>query len=249
MAWRLGLENALWQSSRRTVKRTAAKFLPSPNQPIPILIAQLDQGNNRNATLSAVTAHYFNGGKEISTEATEVSLTESKAGLKVTWEGGFGDTFSHAFLRSYAPIVGKCISEEQPEYFTHNPLNAEFQNDLWVGPWRHPVPPHAPLAQVSSSSFHMTFGSLYAPKKQQQFGVCHKTAKLSFKPSLLLRERWLKRFSVGKQRAGRSVIFVASVWIGVDSWLRTATPSTFPSSSGTTSSPRVSSMRSSAMRL
>lgn len=93
--------------------------------------AQLDQGNNRNATLSAVTAHYFNGGKEISTEATEVSLTESKAGLKVTWEGGFGDTFSHAFLRSYAPIVGKCISEEQPEYFTHNPLNAEFENDLW----------------------------------------------------------------------------------------------------------------------
>ena len=41
------------------------------------------------------------------------------------------DDFTAAFLRGYAPIVGKALNSEQPGYFTMNPLNAEVDTQYW----------------------------------------------------------------------------------------------------------------------
>jgi hypothetical protein len=51
---------------------------------------QLDQGNNRNAVISPVTAHFFNGGVQKPTDAESVVVSDDRATIAVKFAGDFG---------------------------------------------------------------------------------------------------------------------------------------------------------------
>mmetsp|Transcript_14160 Transcript_14160/g.34066 ORF Transcript_14160/g.34066 Transcript_14160/m.34066 type:complete len:488 (+) Transcript_14160:158-1621(+) len=107
---------------------------------------QLDEGLNRNATLSAVTAQFFNGGTVKPSDAESVTVTEGGDAITVKFAGAFQDDFTASFLRSYAPIVAKALNGEQPEYFTKNPLNASESYELWDKTLAVPTFQYADLA-------------------------------------------------------------------------------------------------------